>query len=191
MEDNQIIKLFEKRSEEAITQLSQKYGSLCKKMANNFLNNKEDVEESVNDAYLAIWNSIPPNKPDSIRNYLCKIMRNLSVSKFHYNTADKRNSQFDLALDEFADDLYSFSDLYDNNLVENVISFKELGIHLNDFLAELDKDNRIIFVLRYWYGDSVNDIAKKFKLNPNTISAKLKRTREKLKSYLELKGVNL
>lgn len=185
MEDSQIIKLFQKRSEDAIEQLSQKYGLLCKKMANNILHSKEDIEESINDAYFAVWNSIPPNHPSSIRNYLCSTLRNLAIKKYHYNTAEKRNSSYDLALDELSETLSC------KDSIESLLSTKELAQHLNEFLAQLDKGNRVVFVLRYWYGESINDIAKKFGVKPNTVSAKLKRTREKLKIYLTSKGVSL
>lgn len=191
MEDIQIIKLFQKRSEDAISQISQKYGLLCRKMADNILNNDQDVEESINDAYFALWNSIPPNEPNSICNYLCKTLRNLALKKYHYNTAQKRNSSYDIALDELSESLIS-NDLIENSLsIETSLSTKELGEHINEFLAKLDKENRTIFVLRYWYAASVNDIATKFGAKPNTISTKLKRTRDKLKNHLISKGVNL
>lgn len=185
MDDSQIVKLFQKRSEEAINELSEKYGLLCLKMANNILQSKEDIEESINDAYFAVWNSIPPNNPTSICNYLCSTLRNLALKKYHYNTAEKRNSSYDLALDELSDTLSS------KESIENQLSSKELGQHINEFLSQLDKSTRVIFVLRYWYGESVDDIAKKAGAKPNTISVKLKRTREKFKNYLITKGVNI
>lgn len=185
LEDSQIIKLFQKRSEDAILQLSQKYEFLCKKLAYNILNNKEDIEESINDAYYAVWKTIPPNEPKSIRNYLCTTLRNQAIKKYHYNIAEKRNSSYDLALDELSKTLST------NETIETSLSSKELGEHLNEFLAELDKDNRTIFVLRYWYSEPVNDIARKLGVKPNTISTKLKRSREKLKIHLTKKGVNI
>lgn len=185
MEDGQIIKLFQKRSEDAITQLSQKYGKLCSKMARNILNNAQDIEESINDAYFALWNSIPPNEPNSISSYLCKTLRNVAVKKYHYNTAEKRNSTYDVALEELSEILPS------DNTVEETLSSKALGQHINEFLDELDTDNRTMFVLRYWYGESIENIAKKYNYKQNTISARLKRTRDKLKIYLTEKGVEL
>lgn len=185
MEDNQIIKLFKDKSEEAITGLSQKYGFLCRKLASNILNSSEDVDECINDTYLAVWNSIPPNEPSSIRNYLCSTLRNLAIKKYHYNTAEKRNSSYDVALDELAETLSL------DNTVESLLSSQELASYLDEFLATLDKDTRVMFVLRYWYSESVNNIAKKFGVKPNTITVKLKRTREKLHNHLISKGVNL
>ncbi len=185
MEDEKIILLFQQRSEAAIAELGKKYGSLCTRMAKNILNSKEDVEECVNDAYYAIWDTVPPNQPRSLCNYLCGIMRNLAMKKYHYNQAEKRNSSFDLALDELSH-LFSTRDM-----PEHFLSAKELGEHLNDFLGSLDADTRKMFLLRYWYGESVNGIAGKFSLKKNTVSVRLLRTREKLKCYLIGKGVSL
>ncbi len=185
MEDEQILKLFQKRSEDAITQLTQKYGPLCKKISKNILTSKEDVEESINDAYFALWNSIPPNEPKSICNYLCKTLRNIATKKYHYNTAEKRNSSYDIALEELANCLTTA------DTIETKLSAKELGEHINEFLAGLDLDSRTIFVLRYWCGESVVSIAKKYGLKQNTVSTKLMRIREQLRTHLILKGVNL
>lgn len=185
MDDGKIIKLFQVRSEEAITQLSHKYGPLCKKITKNILTSKEDIEESINDAYFALWNSIPPNEPISICNYLCTTLRNIATKKFYYNTAEKRNSSYDIALEELSNCLATAE------TIETTLSSKELGQYINEFLYELDLENRTIFVLRYWCGESVIDISKKYGLKQNTVSTKLKRTREQLRTHLILKGVNL
>lgn len=185
MEDEQILKLFLIRSEDAIIELSQKYAPLCRKISRNILSNKEDIEESISDTYFALWNSIPPNEPKSLCNYLCTTLRNIATKKFHYNTAEKRNSSYDIALEELSNCLTSA------DTVETTLSAKELGEHINEFLAELDLDTRTIFVLRYWCGESVTNIAKKYNLKQNTVSTKLMRTREQLRTHLVLKGVNL
>lgn len=185
MEDGQIIKLFQQRSEAAISELSCKYDVLCQKMAKNILNNSEDGEECVNDAYLAVWNTVPPQQPRSLRNYLCGILRNLALKKYHYNRAEKRNSSFDLALEELGN-LFSTRDM-----PEHFLSAKELGQYLNEFLEELDTETRHMFLLRYWYGDSVSSVAGKFGMKRNTVTVRLLRTREKLKGYLTRKGVVL
>lgn len=103
MEDTKIIDLFFLRSETAVTELEQKYGTACKSLAFHILNSKEDAEECVNDAYLALWNNIPPNRPDPLRAYLCQIVRNLSIKKYKANTAKKRNSFYDMSLEELAE----------------------------------------------------------------------------------------
>ena len=98
MDDKQIIHLFFERSEQAITELSKKYGSLCFQVADNILNDPQDAEECVNDAYLGAWNSIPPQSPDPLRAYICRIVRNRSLKKLRANTAIKRGSQFEVSL---------------------------------------------------------------------------------------------
>ena len=100
LDDRKIIELFFERSEQAIIELSNKYGSVCSKVAFNILNNMQDTEECVNDAYLGTWNTIPPQKPDPLLSYVCRIVRNLALKKYHENTAQKRNSFYDVALDE-------------------------------------------------------------------------------------------
>ena len=100
MEDSKIIELFFARSEQAISELASKYGKLCLKIAKNILSNTSDAEECVNDTYLGAWNSIPPAKPDPLQAYICRIVRNISIMKYHSNTAAKRNSFYSSALDE-------------------------------------------------------------------------------------------
>ena len=103
MDDKQIIRLFFERSEQAITELSQKYGDLCMKIARSILNDHQDAEECVNDAYLGAWNSIPPQSPDPLRSYICRIVRNRSLKKLRTNSAIKRGSQFEVSLSELED----------------------------------------------------------------------------------------
>ena len=100
MEDKRIIDLFFARSELAIEALAAKYGALCSRIAENILGDSMDAEECVNDAYLGVWNSVPPQRPDPLRSFLCRIVRNLSISRYHANTAKKRNSSYDVALEE-------------------------------------------------------------------------------------------
>ena len=100
LDDRKIIELFFERSEQAIIELSKKYGSVCERVAFHILNNRQDTEECVNDAYLGVWNTIPPQEPDRLLSYVCRIVRNLAVKKYHKNTAAKRNSIYDVALDE-------------------------------------------------------------------------------------------
>lgn len=182
MDDSKIIDLFYARSEQAIIELSKKYGAVCNKVARNILNNSLDAEECVNDAYLGAWNTIPPQNPKPLLTYICRIVRNLSVMKYHSNTAMKRNSFYDTALDELEECLASPS------TVEAEISAKELSEALNRFLDMLDQENRVMFVRRYWYSDSVSDIATSFHMSNNNVSVRLSRTREKLKKFLKKEG---
>ena len=182
MDDSKIIELFNARSEQAIDELSKKYGTLCRKIANNILNNQSDSEECLNDAYLAVWNTIPPQKPNPLLSYICRIVRNLAIKKYHSNTAIKRNSYYDIALDELS---YCFSTCEN---IEDEYNTKELTESINAFLEKLDKDNRIIFVRRYWYSNSVGDIAKLLKISEHNVSVRLFRIREKLKKHLVTEG---
>lgn len=185
MDDSKIIELFHARSEQAIMELSQKYGAVCIKIAKNILNNKLDAEECVNDAYLGAWNTIPPQNPNPLLTYISRIVRNLSIKKYHSNTSVKRNSFYDVALDELENCISS------DNTVESELSAKELAQMIDDFLDTLDKENRVMFVRRYWYSDSISDIAARFHTSNNNISVRLSRAREKLKNYLKKEGVEV
>lgn len=182
MDDSQIIELLFARSEQAIIELSNKYGSQCSRIAKNILNNELDVEECLNDAYLGIWNTIPPQRPKPLFSYLYRIVRNLSLKKYHANTATKRNSIYDLALSELEECLAS------HETVEDTYNAKELSYSINTFLDMLPKKDRILFVRRYWYSDSISELAANFQTNRNTISVRLSRIRNKLQNYLRKEG---
>ncbi len=182
LEDSQIMDLFYARSEQAITELSQKYGIVCRKVAGNILKNRLDVEECVNDAYLGVWNTIPPQRPDYLLAYVCRIVRNLSIMKYHSNTAVKRNSFYDVALDELEECLASTA------MVEAEITAKELSGLLDRFLEMLDQENRVMFVRRYWYSDSLSEIAERFHMSSNNVSVRLSRIRGRLKKFLKNEG---
>ncbi len=183
MEDNEIIQLFQSRSEQAITELSKKYGAICARLSNNILKNRLDAEECVNDAYLGVWNSVPPQNPDPLLTYVCRIVRNLSLKKYHSNTTAKRNGFYDAALDELEDCIAS------GQTIEKELSAKELSRLLDLFLGTLDKTSRIMFVRRYWYSDSVSDIAEKLHMSNNSVSVRLSRTRTRLRKYLRKEGI--
>ena len=183
MDDSKIIKLFFERNEEAITALSAKHGNVVSKIATNVLGNHADAEECINDAYLAVWNSIPPAKPDSLRSYVCSVIRNIATTRYHYNTAEKRNSFYDVALDELE------ACIPDAEGVEREADKKGLSEALNEFLATLKDDECVMFIKRYWYSESVADMAKTFQATPHYISVKLHRTREKLRKFLIQKGI--
>ena len=182
MDDSKIIDLFYARSEQAILELSEKYGTVCSKVARNILNNPHDAEECVNDAYLGAWNTIPPQNPNPLLTYICRIVRNLSIMKYHANTAVKRNSYYDASLDELEDCLAS------SETVEDRLTAKELSAALDQFLDTLDQESRVMFVRRYWYADSISEIAERLQMSKNNVSVRLSRTREKLKSHLKKGG---
>lgn len=184
MDDSKIIELFFKRQEQAIIELSNKYGSVCSKVAFNILNNKQDTEECVSDAYLGAWNTIPPQNPNPLLSYVCRIVRNLAIKKYHANTAAKRNSIYDVALDELENCFPSSVSVEDDF---NVIETARI---IDEFLATLNQKNRIMFVRRYWHSDSIDDLAKLFQTSNHNISVRLSRTREKLKKYLIKEGIS-
>lgn len=185
LEDSKIIELFFARVEQAIVELSAKYGTVCNRIARNILKNDLDAEECVNDTYLAAWNTMPPQKPEPLRTYIFRIVRNIAIAKYHANTSEKRNSYYDVALEELEDCLAA------SVTVEQEISANELSQEIDSFLDTLDKDTRVLFVRRYWYSDGISDLAEMFQTSNNNISVRLFRTREKLKKHLKKEGFEL
>lgn len=178
MDDRQIIALFYERSEQAIAELSKKYGDLCFKIAINLLNNPQDAEECVSDAYLGVWNSVPPQNPDPLRAYLCRIVRNLALKKLRTNTALKRGSQFEISLSEL-------ENCIPDNTFDEQLSAKELTEQLNAFLSTLHRDDRVLFLKRYWFSEQLTEIAKTFGITEHNASVRLGRIRKKLRQYLK------
>lgn len=185
MKDGEIIELFFLRSERAISELDLKYGRICRRIAFNILNNLEDAEECTNDTYLGIWNSIPPESPDPLAAYVFKTAKNSALKKYRYNTAKKRNSHYDISLSEL-EDYIPVAEMKAGTCGE-----EELKEALESFLDSLDKKSRVMFVKRYWYSEPVKDIAEEFGITENHAAVKLSRIRNKLKAYLEKKGVML
>lgn len=178
MDDRQIIALFYERSEQAIAELSKKYGDLCFKIAINILNDAQDAEECVNDAYLGVWNSIPPQNPDPLRAYLCRIVRNLALKKLRASTALKRGGQFEISLSELENSI-------PDNSFDEQLSAKELTAQLNAFLSTLHRDDRVLFLKRYWFSEPLSEIAKAFGITEHNASVRLGRIRKKLHQYLK------
>lgn len=185
MEDNEILELFFARSEQAIAELSAKYGGACRKIAENILKDASDAEECVNDAYLGVWNTVPPKRPECLPGYLFRIVRNLAVKRYRSNTAQKRNGYYDASLDELADCFPSSSS------VEEEIEANELAAVIDGFLATLDKDARVLFVRRYCFSDPIEDLAEKFGTSAHNISVRLSRLRKRLKKHLDKEGISL
>ena len=183
MKDHEIIGLFFERSEQAITELVIKYGSAVRNVAWNILNNPQDVEECSNDTYLSVWNRIPPTKPDYLGAFVCRIARNICLKRYHSNTSLKRNSYYDVALQELEETIPALS------TVETDYDAKELSMYLNQFLRNISKDDRYLFLRRYWYGDSVSEIAQQLDIPPHTASVRLFRLRQKLQDYLQKEGM--
>ena len=182
MDDEKIIALFFERSEEAIAALSQKYGGACQRLASNILGSSRDAEECVNDAYLGCWNSIPPRRPSPLSSYLLRITRNLAIKCYHQNTARKRNSHYDAALEELSDILPA------PGTAETALEQQELTAALDRFLDTLEPRARAVFLRRYWYGESVSAMAVFFDMRANSVSQLLARTRKRLAQFLEKEG---
>ena len=178
MNDDRIIELFFERSEQAITELDDKYGRVCYSVSYNILNNRADAEECVNDAYLGTWNSIPPAKPNPLCAFVCKIVRNISLKRYEYNTAVKRNRVYDVAMEELENCLSS------STTDEEEIAERELPKIIESFLDSLSKENRVIFLRRYWFSDTYCDIAKQVGLTEKNVSVRLTRIRKELREYL-------
>ena len=183
MTDAEIIRLFFERSEQAIEELVQAHGSAVARVARNILGSERDTEECLNDTYLAVWNAIPPQKPAPLRTFVCRIARNLATTKYHANTAKKRNSCYDTALDELEECLS------DGGSVEEAYDAKELSAAINACLAALSYSDRFLFVRRYWYSDSVQNIAALTGSTANSVAVRLYRLREKLRHHLIKEGL--
>ncbi|MBR4549329.1 MAG: sigma-70 family RNA polymerase sigma factor [Oscillospiraceae bacterium] len=183
MDDRQIIALFNARSEQAIAELEKKYGGAIRKTAGNILADRQDVEECVNDTYLGVWNTIPPQEPDPLFSYVCRIARNQAVKRCHRETAQKRNRQYDLALDELAECIPSTVD------VEMEHDARELADAVSRFLASLRYEDRFCFLRRYFYADAVSDIAAQLRWSSHRVSVRLSRVREKLHHTLKEEGL--
>lgn len=185
MEDQKIVDLFFARSEDALAEVSAKYGGLIKKIAMNVLNNTADAEECANDTYMALWENIPPERPQSMIGYVCRLARNISVNRYRYNTADKRNSTYEVALEE-VDQFLS-----DRGSVEDAIAAKELTAILEEFLRNLPKVDRVLFMSRYYLSESYRDIAEKTGLSEKNVSVRLTRIRSKLKEHLRKREISI
>ena len=187
MEDIQIIELYFARKESALSETDTKYGRYCLTVANNILHNAEDSEECKNDTYMKTWRVIPPKKPDNFRAFLGKIARNLALDMYEKLHRKKRDiNSTEAILDELAECIPD-----PNSDVEKISEDGELRNSINAFLGTLSEDNRKIFVRRYWYAGSVEEIASDYGFGKSKVKMSLLRTREKLKEYLESEGIAL
>lgn len=181
MEDKKIIRLLFQRAEQALDLLARRFGPRLLHLARNILTSHQDAEECVSDTYLAIWNAIPPQEPDPLAGFVYKTGRNLALKRLRYETARKRDSRYDLSIDELGSCLSGGS-------LEETLSARELGLAIDRFLDTLPRDNRIIFLRRYWFGDSVKEIAGALGYSEGAISVRLSRTRDKLRTHLIKEG---
>ena len=185
MDDTSIIELYWNRDEQAVRETDIKYGKLCYRLADNILKHKEDSEECVNDTFLKVWKSIPDDRPENFSAYLCQITKRLAISKFRYNTADKRSAESYVSYDELSEIVSG------NDSPEDVTILTEISNSISDFLMKESKQNRQIFVRKYWYYDSAEVIAEAFHISPNTVWSVLSRMRKRLKKHLQKEGYDI
>lgn len=184
MDDNKIIELYFSRDEQAITETQDKYGKLIFSIANNILDSRSDSEECVNDTYLGVWNSIPPERPKNFVAYISKIARNLSLKRLEYLSRDKRAKNLTVSLCELEDVLCD-SDIKDG------VSDGKISMLISSFLHTQSKEKRVIFIRRYYYFDSIEDISKKYSISQSKVKSMLFHTRRKLKEFLIEEGIQI
>lgn len=184
MKDSQIIELFWQRSEKALNELAAKYGRLLAYVARTVLRNEADIAECLNDTYMAVWQMIPPERPKSLKAYICKIARNTALNKVRYNTAAKRDDSLDTALEELENILPDNSSRPDLNVQAN-----ELSAAINKFLASINKKDRLLFVKRHYFGMSIGQIAAEAGMTENNTSVRLSRIRSALAEFLREEGL--
>ncbi len=186
LDDSKIIELFFHRDQFAISETRDKYGKLLMSISRNILGSELDAQECLYDTLLRVWNTIPPKNPPSLMAYCAKIMRNVSLNKLKYQSADKRGSgNYVTALDELDDMLPS------NENVEAQFDANALTGHINSFLSTLPQESRMMFIKRYWYFRSVAEIAGELGITRTKVTTTLHRTRQKLKEYLEKEGYEI
>lgn len=178
MEDSQIVELYWARSEDAIQHTKERYERLCLSLAGRILRDDRDVEECVSEAYLRVWNAIPPERPAKFGAFLAKIVRNLALDRYDYLRAGRRNADLELAFDELGECLPAPSG------VEQAADAAQAAQAVSRFLRRQPETARKLFVRRYWYGDSLETLAGAFGMSQSAVKSQLFRTRSKLREAL-------
>ena len=181
MYDDQIVRLFFDRSEQALLETQKKYGPYARRIVENILPSEEDSDECLNDIYMTLWNKIPPEQPKSLKAFVGTIARNSAINKFRAEHAEKRGGGAVLSLSEL-------EECVDGRSIEDDLQTRSLTELLNSFLTEQPKEARVIFVKRYWYFSSVQQIAEEMDCGEGKVKMSLHRTRNKLKDYLKKEG---
>jgi len=186
VEDSAIIDLYWAREERALTETDVKYGGMCRSIAYNILQNREDTEECVNDTWFRAWNTMPPRRPNVLSAFLSRITRNLSLDRYKTARAGKRGGgQVPVALEELGDCVPAVGS------VEEAVELEELTRVLDQFLRDLPEKECCIFLRRYWYVDGTREIAARYEMAEGSVKSTLHRTRQKLRARLEKEGVVL
>ena len=184
LSEQEILALCQARQQQALTAMAEKYGSYCYTVAYHILGDHHDAEECVNDAYLAVWNAVPQAAPQSLLPYLAKTTRNLALKRLEHDQAKKRDSRLNLLLDELAEVLPS------EDSVEDEVAQREVMEAINDFLRRKAKPaERQLFLRRYFWGDSIGELTVTFRSSESKIKSQLFRTRQRLRRYLEERGL--
>lgn len=184
MEDEGILALYRCRDERAILETRQKYGAYCRTIAQNILHSPEDAEETVSDAYIGAWNAIPPHAPKRLSTFLGRITRNLALKRLRERTTEKRGGgKTLLALEELEDCIP------DDRSLDDRLEARALTELLDRFLESLPVTERRVFLRRYWYFDSVEDIARRYGFSQSKVKSMTKRTRDKLRLQLQKEDI--
>lgn len=184
MDDLMIIELYFERDEQAIKETDAKYGKLCYSVANNILSNNEDSEECVNDTYLSVWNKIPPTRPNNFMAFICKIVRNLSMKKLDFNLALKRTQNITVSFSELEEILPDTRTAPD-------CEYEELGKLISNFLRQEKEEARNVFIRKYYFFDSISDIAAQYSFTESKVKNMLYHSRNKLREYLKKEGIEV
>ena len=183
MNDEEIVRLYYERSEDGIAQSEQKYGRLCRSVIRRILPDERDAEECLSDVWIRTWNSIPPEKPRVLGAFLARIARNLALNRYKAKSAQKRQGDaFALSLDELNDCAVSLPD------PESETAAAELGASISAFLRTQSEEVRSMFVLRYFYCESIEELSARFRCGESRIKTTLLRTRRKLREHLIKEG---
>ena len=185
MKDNEIIALYWSRDERAISETDIKYGRFCRTIAVNILTVREDAEECVNDTYHKAWTVIPPQRPEQFRAWLGRVVRNISLNLWNRNHADKRNKGMETMLSELEDCVPS------SVSVDNEIDDIELGHLISKWLRSIPDEERMFFIIRYWNGVPLKDIAARHGISADKLAQKMLRLRKSLRTELEKEGISL
>ena len=184
MDDLQIIELYFARDEHAIKETDRKYGKLCFRVAKNLLFNNEDSEECVNDTYLTVWNKIPPTRPNNFIAFICKITRNLSLKRLEVSNAMKRSAGTIISMSELEKAL-------PDQCIAPDVEDEELGKLISAFLWSEKALDRNVFLRKYWFFDSISDIAERYSMNENSVKSMLFRSRNRLREFLRKEGIDV
>ena len=184
MDDQRIVELYWQRDEDAIKETKEKYGRYCYSIAYNILKSPEDAEECESDTYLEAWNAMPPERPDPLRSFIGMLSRRISLDKWRRKNAEKRGGgETALSFDELEECIPS------GKGIDEELSEIELGRMISEFLSALPESECNVFLRRYFYFDSINDICKRYGFGQSKVKMMLKRTREKLMKKLTEEGI--